>query len=39
VALAQLGQLDAARADFERAIRMDPGFAEAKQNLEKLQGR
>jgi Flp pilus assembly protein TadD len=36
VALAQLGQMEAARADFERAVRMDPAFAEARANLEKV---
>ena len=39
VALAQLGQYEAARADFERALRMDAGFREARENLEKLGGR
>jgi hypothetical protein len=28
--------MEAARADFERAVRMDPGFAEARANLEKV---
>jgi hypothetical protein len=39
VALAQLGQYEAARGDFERALRMDAGFREARENLEKLTGR
>ena len=29
-------QIDAARQDFERALRMDPGLTQARQNLEKL---
>ena len=36
VALAGLGQTEAARADFQRALKMDPSFSEARQNLEKL---
>ena len=39
VALEALGQSDAARADFERALQIDPSLAEAKQNLQRLQGR
>lgn len=36
VALAALGQKDAARQDFLRALALDPGFTEAKRNLETL---
>jgi hypothetical protein len=36
VALAALGQNDAARADFERALRADRCFAEAADNLRRL---
>jgi len=28
--------MEAARADFERALRMDPNLAEAKENLARL---
>ena len=36
MALDALGQTDAARQDFERALRIEPGLTEARQNLEKL---
>ena len=36
VALAALGQNNAARADFERALNADPCFAEAARNLRRL---
>ena len=36
VALAALGQNNAARADFERALRVDPCFNEAASNLRRL---
>jgi hypothetical protein len=36
VALAALGQIAAARADFERALKADPCFAEAAGNLKRL---
>ena len=36
VALAALGQNDAARADFERALKADPCFTEAAANLRRL---
>jgi tetratricopeptide (TPR) repeat protein len=36
VALAALGQTAAARADFEKALQIDPAFAEARANLQKL---
>ena len=36
VAFQMLGQTAAARADFERALEIKPGFAEARQNLAKL---
>jgi Flp pilus assembly protein TadD len=39
VALQALGQTEAARADFERAIRMDPSLTEARDNLAKLPPR
>lgn len=38
VALAAMGQRDAARADFERALKADPNFREAAGNLRKLTG-
>lgn len=37
VALAALGQIDAAGQDFEAALKLNPGFAEARSNLEKLR--
>ena len=39
VALEALGQSEAARLDFERALALDPDLAEARENLEKLTGR
>jgi Flp pilus assembly protein TadD len=36
VALVALGQIEAARADFERALGADPSLAEARENLAKL---
>ena len=36
VALAAMGQIDAARGDFERALKADPCFGEASSNLRKL---
>jgi protein O-mannosyl-transferase len=39
VALAEIGQTEAARMDFEQALSIDPGFAEARENLTKLSGR
>jgi Flp pilus assembly protein TadD len=36
VALVALGQTEAARADFERALLADPALAEARENLAKL---
>lgn len=36
VALAALGQVDAARADFERALQVDPCFTDAASNLRRL---
>ena len=39
VALQALGQTEAARADFERAIRMDATLIEARDNLAKLPPR
>lgn len=36
VALAALRQTAAARADFEKALQIDPAFAEARANLEKV---
>jgi protein O-mannosyl-transferase len=36
VALLALGQTEAARADFEHALRTEPGLAEARENLAKL---
>jgi protein O-mannosyl-transferase len=36
VALEELGQIEAARMDFESALALDPGFAEARENLEKI---
>ena len=36
VALQALGQTEAARADFQHALREDPGLAEARDNLSKL---
>jgi tetratricopeptide (TPR) repeat protein len=37
-ALMALGQYDAARGDFQRALRMDPALADARENLSKLPG-
>jgi Flp pilus assembly protein TadD len=39
VALQALGQTEAARGDFERALRMDPTLTEARDNLAKLPPR
>jgi Tfp pilus assembly protein PilF len=39
VALLALGQTEAARADFERALRALPSLAEARENLAKLPPR
>jgi Tfp pilus assembly protein PilF len=39
VALLALGQTEAARADFERALRTEPTLTEAKENLAKLPPR
>ncbi len=39
VALARLGRLDAARAEFEAALRIDPNFAPARQALAAIRGR
>ena len=39
VALEALGQTEAARSDFERALQIDPNLAEARQNLVKLRAR
>jgi Flp pilus assembly protein TadD len=39
VALLALGQTEAARADFERALRTLPSLAEARDNLAKLPPR
>ena len=36
VALDALGQTEAARQDFERALKIDPSLTETRQNLEKL---
>ena len=38
VALEQLGQTVAARADFERALRIDPALTAARENLARLNG-
>ena len=39
VALAALGQNEAARLDFQRALRISPGLSSAAENLRKMQGR
>ena len=39
VALAALGQIPAARGDFEHALALDPNLAEARENLKRLMGR
>jgi hypothetical protein len=39
VALAALGQLPAAAAEFEHALALDPHLAEARENLKRLTGR
>jgi Flp pilus assembly protein TadD len=36
VALQALGQTEAARGDFRRALELDPGLAAARENLRKL---
>jgi tetratricopeptide (TPR) repeat protein len=39
VALAALGQIPAARSDFEHALTLDPNLAEAEENLKRLGAR
>jgi tetratricopeptide (TPR) repeat protein len=39
VALAALGQFDAARMDFRRALDLSPGLTSAQENLRKTEGR
>jgi len=39
VAFAALGQTEAARLDFESALRLDPNLAEARENLNRLAAR
>ena len=39
VALAALGQLPAAAADFQQALALDPQLAEARENLKRLTGK